>query len=133
MSTRGVHKRGVSMITSQMLGSFRDDARTRMEFLQFIGIDRGGYPQSPREYLKLMDANGDGRISEAEYLEYMSRGFRHMDTDGDGVLESSELPGGRGKPITLKEFQANLRRQFHHLDSNHDGSLNAKELSQPPG
>jgi GTP cyclohydrolase I len=41
MTTRGVHKRGVSMITSQMLGTFRDDARTRMEFLQFIGIDRG--------------------------------------------------------------------------------------------
>ena len=92
-----------------------------------------GYPQSPREYLTLMDANGDGRISEAEYLEYMSRGFRGMDANGDGVLESDELPGGRGKPITLKEFQANLRRQFHHLDSNHDGSLNAKELSQPPG
>ena len=41
MTTRGVHKRGVSMITSQMLGAFRDDARTRSEFLQFIGI-RGG-------------------------------------------------------------------------------------------
>ncbi len=40
MTTRGVHKRGVSMVTSQMLGSFRDDARTRLEFLQFIGIDR---------------------------------------------------------------------------------------------
>jgi GTP cyclohydrolase I len=26
------------MVTSQMLGSFRDDARTRAEFLQFIGI-----------------------------------------------------------------------------------------------
>lgn len=39
MTTRGVHKRGVSMVTSQMLGSFRDDARTRAEFLQFIGID----------------------------------------------------------------------------------------------
>ncbi len=38
MTTRGVHKRGVSMITSQMLGSFRDDARTRAEFLDFIGI-----------------------------------------------------------------------------------------------
>src|ERR1700755_506670 len=38
MTTRGVHKRGVSMITSQMLGSFREDARTRAEFLQFIGI-----------------------------------------------------------------------------------------------
>ena len=39
MTTRGVHKRGVSMITSQMLGSFRDDARTRAEFLKFIDID----------------------------------------------------------------------------------------------
>ena len=41
MTTRGVHKRGVSMITSQMLGSFRDDARTRAEFLDFIAINRG--------------------------------------------------------------------------------------------
>ncbi len=39
MTTRGVHKRGVSMITSQMLGSFREDARTRAEFLRFIDID----------------------------------------------------------------------------------------------
>ncbi|WP_129134710.1 GTP cyclohydrolase I FolE [Luteimonas sp. YGD11-2] len=36
MTTRGVHKRGVSMVTSTMLGSFREDARTRAEFLQFI-------------------------------------------------------------------------------------------------
>jgi GTP cyclohydrolase I len=38
MTTRGIHKRGVSMITSQMLGSFRSDARTRNEFLTFIDI-----------------------------------------------------------------------------------------------
>jgi GTP cyclohydrolase I len=38
MTTRGVHKRGVSMITSRMTGAFRDDARTRAEFLQFIAI-----------------------------------------------------------------------------------------------
>ncbi|MFD0739739.1 GTP cyclohydrolase I FolE [Lysobacter koreensis] len=41
MTTRGVHKRGVSMITSKMLGSFRDDARTRAEFLQFIDVGPG--------------------------------------------------------------------------------------------
>ena len=41
MTTRGVHKRGVSMITSQMLGLFREDARTRAEFLEFIDIDGG--------------------------------------------------------------------------------------------
>jgi GTP cyclohydrolase I len=38
MTTRGVHKRGVSMITSKMLGDFREDARTRNEFLRFIDI-----------------------------------------------------------------------------------------------
>jgi GTP cyclohydrolase I len=40
MTTRGVHKRGVSMVTSQMLGSFREDPRTRGEFLRFVGVDR---------------------------------------------------------------------------------------------
>jgi GTP cyclohydrolase I len=38
MTTRGVHKRGVSMVTSRMVGSFRDDARTRAEFLKFIDV-----------------------------------------------------------------------------------------------
>ena len=41
MTTRGVHKRGVSMITSKMLGSFREDARTRAEFLRFIDVGPG--------------------------------------------------------------------------------------------
>ena len=40
MTTRGVHKSGVSMVTSQMLGTFRKDARTRAEFLRMIGGDR---------------------------------------------------------------------------------------------
>ena len=39
MTTRGVHKARVSMVTSKMLGVFRDDARTRAEFLRFIEID----------------------------------------------------------------------------------------------
>jgi GTP cyclohydrolase I len=37
MTTRGVHKPGVSMVTSHMLGAFRDDPSTRREFLAFIG------------------------------------------------------------------------------------------------
>ena len=38
MTTRGVHKAGVSMVTSQMLGSFRADPSTRAEFLRLIGL-----------------------------------------------------------------------------------------------
>ena len=40
MTTRGVHKRGVSMVTSKMLGTFREDPSTRAEFLRFIDIER---------------------------------------------------------------------------------------------
>ncbi len=36
MTTRGIHKAGVTMVTSTMLGAFREDARTRREFLAMI-------------------------------------------------------------------------------------------------
>ena len=47
MTTRGVHKSGVVMVTSQMIGAFRSDGSTRREFLSVIGnpasrqVDRG--------------------------------------------------------------------------------------------
>jgi GTP cyclohydrolase I len=36
MTTRGVHQIGVTMVTSRMLGAFRDDANTRRELLALI-------------------------------------------------------------------------------------------------
>jgi GTP cyclohydrolase I len=39
MTTRGIHKSDVSMVTSQMLGGFRTDARTRAEFLRMIDVN----------------------------------------------------------------------------------------------
>jgi GTP cyclohydrolase I len=36
MSTRGVHKSGVSMVTSKMIGAFREDPTTRRELLSMI-------------------------------------------------------------------------------------------------
>ena len=41
MTTRGVHSCGVSMVTSRMLGAFRDAPETRQEFLAAIGLRRG--------------------------------------------------------------------------------------------
>ena len=42
MTTRGIHKAGVVMVTSRMLGGFRDDPSTRREFLAMIGNPLGG-------------------------------------------------------------------------------------------
>jgi GTP cyclohydrolase I len=43
MTTRGVHKSGVTMVTSQMLGVFRKRLETRQEFLSAINL-RGAIP-----------------------------------------------------------------------------------------
>ena len=40
MTTRGIHKEGVALITSQLLGDFRKDPRTRSEFMDIIGRSR---------------------------------------------------------------------------------------------
>ncbi len=42
MTTRGVHKTGVTMVTSRMLGAFRDDPSTRRELLAMIGTHGSG-------------------------------------------------------------------------------------------
>jgi GTP cyclohydrolase I len=42
MTTRGVHKSGVTMVTSRMLGAFREDPMTRREFLAMIGSPQVG-------------------------------------------------------------------------------------------
>jgi GTP cyclohydrolase I len=42
MTTRGVHKAGTSLVTSRMLGAFRDDATTRRELMAMIGRGAAG-------------------------------------------------------------------------------------------
>jgi GTP cyclohydrolase IA len=42
MTTRGVHKPGVGLVTSRMVGAFRSDPSTRREFLAVIGRTGAG-------------------------------------------------------------------------------------------
>lgn len=42
MTTRGIHKPGVGLVTSRMLGAFRDNEATRREFLAVIGRSGAG-------------------------------------------------------------------------------------------
>ena len=107
--------------------------RARWLFLPLWLAAAGLHAQDSRAaYLGFFDRDGDGRVSVAEYVQYMSRGFARMDANGDHLLEPAELPGGRGDAITLQTYQYNLRRQFHRLDRDHDGRLDAAELTAPP-
>lgn len=88
--------------------------------------------QRPADYLQRMDADGDGRISLAEYQDWMSYAFERMDADRDGILQPHEQPGGRGKPLTRAEHRQRLAERFAKQDTNRDGFLDARELAAPP-
>ena len=42
-STRGIHKPDTRMVTSRMLGSFRNDQATRKEFLDLVGFNKSNF------------------------------------------------------------------------------------------
>jgi len=84
------------------------------------------------DYLARMDIDGDGRVSQAEYVAWMGYAFERMDVDGDGVLSTAELPGGKGKPVSLETHRQRLVERFRRQDANGDGYLDARELAAPP-
>ena len=83
-------------------------------------------------YLQRMDSDGDGKVSEAEYLQWMLYAFDRMDRNGDGVLSADALPGGKGRAITREQQRQTIVQRFHKQDANGDGFLDARELSAPP-
>ena len=88
--------------------------------------------QRTGDYLSKMDANGDGRVSLAEYQDWLTYAFDGMDRDRDGVLSAAEQPGGKGQPLTREQHRARLAERFRKQDANRDGFLNARELASPP-
>lgn len=87
---------------------------------------------SSGDYLARMDTDGDRRVSLPEFQAWMGYAFERMDRDGDGIVASAELPGGRGKAVSLAEHRALLATRFAKQDVNRDGRLDARELAAPP-
>ncbi|MFC0356090.1 calcium-dependent protein kinase 21 [Pseudofulvimonas gallinarii] len=79
-----------------------------------------------------MDLDGDNRVSLAEFRDYMSRGFRSRDLDGNGILQGAELPDPGARPLRLADHLERLAEAFARQDRNGDGWLDAAELAAPP-
>ena len=89
-------------------------------------------PQRTGDYLGLMDADRDRRVSPAEYQDWLSYAFDGMDRNRDGVLTPDEQPGGRGKTVTRDEHRLRIAERFKRQDRDRNGFLDAQELSSPP-
>ena len=101
-------------------------------FLLLLSAAASAQVMQTGEYLAKMDADGDGRVSLAEYQDWMSYAFDGMDRNRDGVLSPAEQPGGRDTPLTRAAHRERLAERFRRQDANRDNVLDARELAAPP-
>lgn len=92
-----------------------------------------------------MDTDGDGRLSRAEFDAGARTRFERMDTNRDGIVDTTEMAalpgGGRGMradtngdgKLTQAEYDAQSKERFDRMDVNGDGVLDTAELQAGPG
>ena len=89
--------------------------------------------QSRDSYFADADLDRDGRLSLAEFQDWMSYAFRQMDANRDDVLAPEEQHVQNAKRLTLAELNARQAEQFRRQDKNRDGFLSQQEFLAPPG
>jgi len=75
----------------------------------------------------LMDTDGDGMVSKAEYDANHDKHFKELDTNSDGKLSPEEMRAGHH--VIAKE---NMKKRFDKADANHDGTLSRDEIKDLP-
>jgi hypothetical protein len=56
-----------------------------------MGPGRGMGGGMMMKHMRMMDQDGDGKISQQEFSAFHEKRFAQMDTNGDGFIDSAEL------------------------------------------
>lgn len=79
-----------------------------------------------------LDADGDGKVTIAEFRAHAEAGFAEADADGDGLLTAQEL-AARAEARAAQRIAAMIERLIQWRDTDGDGALSAAELSAGMG
>jgi Ca2+-binding EF-hand superfamily protein len=95
-----------------------------------FGGGGGGGPRTGESLLKLLDANGDGKVSRDEFAKILTL-FDVLDKDHNGDLSQDEL-NGFFRAVNESQTQATggveVNNLFEKYDKNKDGKITAEEL-----
>jgi len=101
----------------------------------FAVMAQNGQLAFTQEHFHHLDVDKDGKVTQAEYRQFMEGAFSKLDTDGNGQLSSAEAgevlsaeqfasvdADGNGQ-LSRQEFLDQAMRDFQRADNNADGSL----------
>jgi Ca2+-binding EF-hand superfamily protein len=81
--------------------------------------------------MALVDADGDGAVSQAEMAALRDRAFGQVDADGDGAIDPGELVAARAAVEDRSTMaQARMRIVFRRLDQDGDGRVTRDEVAR---
>ncbi|TGD42060.1 calcium-binding protein [Pseudotabrizicola sediminis] len=78
-----------------------------------------------------MDADGDGKVTQAEIDAFRAAQTAAIDTDGDGLLSAEEIAAMHIRAAT-KRANDRAARMIERLDTDGDGKLSAAEMMARP-
>jgi Ca2+-binding EF-hand superfamily protein len=81
--------------------------------------------------MKMMDTDGDGKISSDEHTAGAKKMFEKMDADKDGKVTATEMDAGHEKVTGAKAMKTDMSaaEKIKVIDSNGDGVLTADECT----
>ena len=129
------------------------DRLRKIAVLGYLTLGLSAFAGTDNEkYFKMMDADGDGKISRTEHAVGAKKMFALCDANHDGVVTAAEMdaaaaaqgekPGKDDKSsaekiamidqdhdgkLTLAEHDAGTEKMFGLMDQDHDGSISKAE------
>ncbi len=84
-----------------------------------------------RPSFEMLDADKDGKLTQAELDAHKAQEFVKADTDGDGMLSSEEMLA-RAKAQNGERMAKRISRMIARIDTDKDGMLSTSEMQAMP-
>ena len=93
------------------------------------GAFAGGAGHGAEHEFKMMDSDGDGKVTASEHEAGAKKMFEKMDLDKDGKVTACEMEAAHEKVTGAKPMKTDMRAadKIKVIDTNGDGSISADE------
>lgn len=104
-------------------------------FADDVMLGTGGYNRAMRDMslMKMLDSDGDHKVTNAEYTSFYEAAFDKLDKNGDGSLDAKEWTGTKGDGTAMVGtggYNRQLRKiaMMNKMDADGDHKVTKEEF-----